>query len=419
MSKHPLNLLFVEPRFPGRLGPIADWLVRKRGHRVHFACHQIEPDDHQLPSVGRGLDFIRFNVGGIAREPSVPWWRGFERGLCYAYGAHEVIDAFRPRPVDLILGRSGGLGSTLFMPISYPKIPILQYFDHFLHPRAGDLADDDASSLPSDYVHWRRSANAMDLVELENGVVPWTGSHWQRDLYPAEYRDRFAVIPPSIDTRRFTRPETPEQTLCGRAIPTGTKVVTFIASALDRLHGFDHFVALAERLLAARADVLCIATGDATVQTMLDVRHHGTDYASTLLAGHPLAGHDRFWRVGRVSPSEVAQLLGRSDLHIHPERVHPVSSTLLEAMSARCVILAADTPPLREIVEHERTALLSPFDDIDAPVRRALQVLDAPQSHAHLAQSASATARERFDHDAVLPRFDQILSDLVPQPQAP
>jgi hypothetical protein len=31
MAEDPLHLLCVEPRFPGRLGAVADWLVRKRG----------------------------------------------------------------------------------------------------------------------------------------------------------------------------------------------------------------------------------------------------------------------------------------------------------------------------------------------------------------------------------------------------
>jgi hypothetical protein len=44
-------------------------------------------------------------------------------------------------------------------------------------------------SVPPAYWHWRRAANAMDLLDLENGITAWTPTEWQRDLYPAEYRD--------------------------------------------------------------------------------------------------------------------------------------------------------------------------------------------------------------------------------------
>ena len=82
MSQDPLHLLCVEPGFPGRLGPVADWLVRRRGYRAWFFCHRAEPPERWPAAVGRGLDVIQFGVGGVAREGTVPWTRGLERGLC-------------------------------------------------------------------------------------------------------------------------------------------------------------------------------------------------------------------------------------------------------------------------------------------------------------------------------------------------
>ena len=76
----------------------------------------------------------------------------------------------------------------------------MNLFDYYFHPHANDLAAEDEPALPPEYIHWRRAANAMDLLDLENGVVPWTASRWQRDLYPPEYRDDFVVIPDGIDT---------------------------------------------------------------------------------------------------------------------------------------------------------------------------------------------------------------------------
>jgi hypothetical protein len=123
MPEDPLHLVCIEPRFPGRLGWVADWLVRKRGCRCQFYCNSADPPEHWPVSVGKGLEVVHFNVGGVAREAAVPWTRCLERGLCYAYGCMEVLDARRPRAVDLVLGRSAGLGSTLFVPVSLPRVP--------------------------------------------------------------------------------------------------------------------------------------------------------------------------------------------------------------------------------------------------------------------------------------------------------
>jgi glycosyltransferase involved in cell wall biosynthesis len=403
MAQDPLNLLCVEPRFPGRLGAVADWLVRRRGYRCWFYCHQADPSEHWPEATGRGLEVVAFPVGGVAREASVAWTRQMERGLCYAYGCWEVLDARRPRPVDLVLGRSAGQGSTLFVPVSLPGVPIVNLFDYFFHPHTHDLADEDGPALPPEYVHWRRSANAVDLLDLENGVTPWTTSAWQRDLYPPEYRDDFVVLHDGVDTRKAPRrPEGPRR-IAGRTIPPGTKVVSFVARHLDRLRGFDRFLDLADRLTREDPDVLCIAVGGATVQRTLDVRFYGQDYAAHLLAPRPPKDPDRLWRPGPVAPAVVAQVLAASDLHVYPGRPYVVSRSLLEAMAAGCVVLAWDTAPVREVLAADETGLLVPPDDPDAAVRRARAVLADPAAHRPLGEAAAARMRARYARDVTLP----------------
>ena len=58
---------------------------------------------------------------GNARETAVTWTRALERSLCYAYGCWEVLDQRRPKSIDLIVGRSTGLGSS---PSSFRKLMI-------------------------------------------------------------------------------------------------------------------------------------------------------------------------------------------------------------------------------------------------------------------------------------------------------
>jgi glycosyltransferase involved in cell wall biosynthesis len=380
---------------------------------VHFVCHVIETEEQAERAPAAGINLIRFDVGGIAREASVLWWRGFERALCYAFGAWEMIEAKRLRPVDLIFGRSAGLGSTLFMPVSYPRVPIVQYFDQYLHPRSNDLADEDAPRLPEEYVLWRRSANAIDLADLENGVTAWTSTQWQRELYPAEYRDGMQVFRPSIDTRRFKPKAERPRSIAGRTLPADIKVVTFVASALDRLHGFDRFAALCDRILSVRNDVVCIAAGNPITQTFLDLSYHGADYPAALRADHRLREDDRFWILGRLPEASIPALLALSDLHICPERAHPVSTTVLEAMAAGCLILAEDTAPMWEVLEQDRSALTTRFDDLDQAVSRALGALADPATFAPIAGRAAEVARERFDQDQCLPAFAELLARLA------
>src|SRR5262249_9006909 len=153
------------------------------------------------------------------------------------------------------------------------------------------------------------------------------------------------------------------------------RVVTFISRTLDRLRGFDRFVRLANALQRARSDVLCVIVGAPMVRRGLDVEFFGQDYRAHVLAREPLHDPGGVWFVDTARPSQVADLLGASDLHVYPSRPSPVARSLLEAMGAGCVVLAADTPPVREVIEPGRTGLLAAADDPDAWERLALEAL--------------------------------------------
>jgi glycosyltransferase involved in cell wall biosynthesis len=411
MTQDPLHLLCVEPRFPGRLGATADWLVRRRGYRCLFLCADADPRELWPESVGRGMDVVACPV---AAEGVVGWTRVLERGLAHARAYFEYLDRQRPRPIDLVLGRSAGLGSTLFVPVFAPGVPVVNFFDYFYQPRAHDLTGDVSKDIADAYWHWRRAANAIDLLDLENGVVPWAPTAWQRDLYPPEYRADFLVQHDGVDAPPGRRPSGPApRTLFGRTVPAETRVVTFVSRSLDRLRGFDRFVRLANRLQRARADVLCVAVGAPVVRRGLDVEFFGQDYRAHALAREPLHDPGRTWFVDLARPSQVAELLAASDLHVYPSRPYPVSRSLLEAMAAGCVVLAADTPPVREVIDAGRTGLLAPADDVDAWERLALAALADPAAHRPLGEATAEHVSRHYARDVTLPALAERFADLA------
>jgi glycosyltransferase involved in cell wall biosynthesis len=324
-----------------------------------------------------------------------------------------VVDNRRPRPIDVVLGRSDGLGSSLFAPVHAPRTPVVQLFDYYYHARKHDLADEAGPQTPAAYYHWRRSANAIDLLDLENGVLPWTPTAWQRDLFPAEYRDDFLVLHDGVDARAFVAKAGRPRSIAGRSLPEGTKVITFVGRCLDRLRGFDRFLKLANALIRERPDVVAVAVGSPKVDRVLDVEHHGRDYRAELIAANPPSDPDRLWLLGSVAPSVVAEVLSSSDLHVYPSRTYPVSRSLLQAMAAGSVILASDDPPVREPIRPGIDGLLASPGDVDAWVRLARQTLADPAGHAALGVSASEIIRERYDRDATLPRLAERLNQLA------
>jgi glycosyltransferase involved in cell wall biosynthesis len=415
MAQDPLHLLCIEPSFPGRLGTVADWLVRKRGYHCRFCCTRTESQDYWPQSTGNGLEVILYSLGGVAREPSVTWNRTLERGLCYAYGCWEMLTARRLRPIDLVLGRSAGFGSSLYFPVFQPETPIVNLFDYYFQPHANDLAEGSGTDLPVEYFHWRRAANAMDLLDLENGVLPWTQTFWQRDLFPAEYRQDFLVLFDGVDADRFnrTRNGPHQRVILGRTIPPEIRVVTCIARNLDRLRGFDRFMELANRLARIRSDILFVVVGGSQVQRGLDVLFYNKDFREHVLLQNPPFDPDRFWFLGSIAPTTIKEVLEASDLHFYPSRPYVVSRSLVEAMAAGCVIIAGDAAPAREFIIPGQNGLLAPVDDIDAWENLALSILENPKAHDSLGQAAATLVREKFSQRATLPLLAKFFDKVV------
>ncbi len=408
MPQDPLHVLWVEPEFPGRLGAVADWLVRHRGYRCWFYCHGAAPREHWPPSAGHGLEVQLFGVGGVAREPAVAWTRALERGLCYAYGCWEVLEARRPRPIDLIVGRSAGLGSALFTPVHAPAPPCINFFDYYYHPRQNDLAPEIAPAAPPGYVHWRRSANAVELLDLEHCDQAWTPTNWQRHLFPAEYRDDLWVQHDGIATetagdRQMHARRSVPRTLAGRSVPEGVTLVSFVARSLDRLRGFDRFWHASNALLRERSDVVFVIVGNAIVQRGLDIEFHNRDYPALLRLNAPPVDPDRFWFLGQTTPDVVADVLAASDLHLAPGRPYPLSRSLLEAMGAGCIVLASDTVPHREVIRHGQNGLLADEGDPDDLFLQLRSVLNDLPAHRSLASAAAELVRNRYARDVCLP----------------
>jgi glycosyltransferase involved in cell wall biosynthesis len=246
----------------------------------------------------------------------------------------------------------------------------------------------------------------------------WTPTHWQRHLFPAEYRDEFLVLHDGVDTRRFAYSSwhgtvRGPRSIAGRVIPDETRVVSFVARSLDRVRGFDRFVRLANALCRARGDTLCVVVGDPVIRRGLDVDFHNRDYRAHLLAQEAPFDADRIWFLGPATPATVAEVLAASDLHVAPGLSYPVASSLLEAMAVGCVVLASDVAPHREVIAPGQDGLLADGADPDSLVRQALAVLKDRATHRSLGAAAARLVREKYAQDVCLPQLAERFAALA------
>jgi glycosyltransferase involved in cell wall biosynthesis len=86
---------------------------------------------------------------------------------------------------------------------------------------------------------------------------------------------------------------------------------------------------------------------------------------------------------------------------------------MMNALACGATILASDTAPVREVIEHERNGLLVDFFDEDGFVETANRVLDAPQKYTHLGTAGVDRICEHYSLDVCLPQMLSLYEEVL------
>ena len=317
------------------------------------------------------------------------------------YETLKVRPDIRP---DVVVGHSG-FGSTLFLRELYPDAPVVNLFEYFYRPRGADM--DFRPDFPSTEATRLRAyaRNAMILSDLDNCDLGYCPTAWQRDRFPREYRGKLRVVHDGIDTDLWKPQPVADRTVAGRTIPAGTKVVTYATRGLESMRGFDVFMRMAKTLADRRPDVVFLIAGQDRVAYGGDrERTGGTSFKEWVLA-QDTYDPERFLFTGLLPPPELAKLFNLTDLHVYLTVPFVLSWSLLNALGCGATVLASDTAPVREVVEHGKTGLLTDFFDADRMADVADRVLSAPGDYRHLGAAAADLVRGRYSVDVCLPQM--------------
>jgi glycosyltransferase involved in cell wall biosynthesis len=113
----------------------------------------------------------------------------------------------------------------------------------------------------------------------------------------------------------------------------------------------------------------------------------------------------RFAFVGLLPPAELARLFALSDLHVYLTVPFVLSWSLLNALACGATVLASDTAPVREVVEHGGNGLLADFFDADGMAEAADRVLNAPEEYRPLGAAGAEMVRGRYSLEVCLPQM--------------
>jgi glycosyltransferase involved in cell wall biosynthesis len=251
----------------------------------------------------------------------------------------------------------------------------------------------------------------MILSDLENCDRGYSPTRWQRSLFPAAHRHKIDVAFDGIDTSVWRPlPKAPRR-VGGVSVPDGVKVVTYATRGMESMRGFDVFMRTAKRLCDRRRDVVFLVVGQDRVCYGGDAAVTGGRSFKEWVLARDDYDRSRFAFLGLLPPAELARLFALSDLHVYLTVPFVLSWSLLNALACGATVLASDTAPVREVIRHGQTGLLTDFFDADAMADAAGRVLDAPDDHRHLGPAGVELIRREYSLDVCLPRLARLFAD--------
>ena len=103
-----------------------------------------------------------------------------------------------------------------------------------------------------------------------------------------------------------------------------------------------------------------------------------------------------------------------STVHVYLTYPFVVSWSMLEAMSAGCVVVGSDTVPIREFIRDKENGLLVDFFSPDQIANAADRVLQKPAKYKAMRAEARRTIVEGYDFKSIcLPRQLELVESFV------
>lgn len=400
-----MNILFLHQNFPGQFKHLAGQLAANPANRIVALCQEQAP---RHPHVKTHIVYLP-----PRKAHGHPYLRTLEEGVLNGQAVARALlklkqQGFTP---DIVIAHPGW-GEALYVKDVFPDAPLLGHFEFFYHADGADANFDPEFPLSLDSRLRIRTRNALHLLNLQTCDAGVSPTRWQKSLHPAEYQRKLAVIHEGIDAQLVA--PNPEQTF---GLPNGTvltkqdEVVTYVARNLEPYRGFHQFMRAVPQVCARRPRVHVVIVGGDDVSYGTKAPD-GKTWREHML-GEVSVDPTRVHFLGRLPYAQYLRLLQISSAHVYLTVPFVLSWSMLEAMSAGCLVVGSRTPPVREVIEHGANGLLVDFFRPSEIVEAVEQALDHPDRMQALREAARRTIIERYEVRQSLRAYGNLIGALL------
>jgi glycosyltransferase involved in cell wall biosynthesis len=291
-----------------------------------------------------------------------------------------------------------GWGETLPLRTVFPKARLFLYCEFFYGVQGRDVGFD--KEFPETgldghvALHLKNATSLLALADCDVGISP---TEWQRSTFPKEYQRKITTIHEGIDTDNVKpEPDAVFRLHSGLELRRADEVVTFVARNLEPLRGYHIFMRALPRILSKRPHAQILVIGGDGVSYGAPATQ-GTTWKS-LFFNEVIDQIDqtRVHFTGSLPYANYLSALHVSSAHVYLTYPFVLSWSLLEAMSAGCLVIGSDTAPVREVI-NETNGLLVPFFDAAALAEQVTDALAHPRRFRSVRVQARRTVLDRYD----------------------
>lgn len=409
-----MNILFIHQNFPGQFKFLAPALVGRGHHVTAMSMRKLDA------KIWQGVHLVHYAAMRGSTQGAHPWVADFEtkviRGeACFRAALQMQAQGYTP---DIIVAHPSW-GESLFLKQVWPQCKIGIYAEFFYHAQGADVGFD-----PEFPVEDAGDACRIQLMNLNNhlhfdmadaGISP---THWQASTFPEAFRKKITVVHDGIDTNQLKpNPQIALQLSEHLKLTRQDEVITFVSRNLEPYRGYHQFMRALPQILKQRPNAHVLIVGSDGVSYGLppkDGAKWKDVFANEIRPLMSAAQQQRVHFLGKLDYQSFIGILQLSSVHVYLTYPFVLSWSLLESMSVGGVIVASNTAPLHEVIQHDENGRLVDFFDTAALADEVCNLMQDETTRKRLSMNARLTVQNDYDLKTIcLPKQIQWVESLL------
>ena len=398
-----MKILFIHQNFPGQYRHLLKYFATRPD------CEVVGISSNANISVWQEMAGVRVHYYDSTHPDNRRihhYLRKFEdhvrRGQSVARKALKIKkEGFEP---DVICVHPGW-GEGLYIKDIFRNAKVISFCEFYYNAYDSDLDFEEPVSI--DKKLSIRTRNATQLISIMASDWCVSPTQWQKSLYPKEIQNKITVIHDGIDTDAIHPVSNAEYFLESEKLllKKSDEIVTFVSRSLEPYRGFHIFARALPLIQKLRPEAHILIVGADGISYGASPPKN-TTYRQLFM--QPVLSQldmSKIHFLGIISRESLTALLQVSGVHIYLTYPFVLSWSMLEAMSAGCIVVGSKTSPVEEVIEDGTNGLLVDFFSPGEIAQAVDKVFSYPDQMQRIKDAARQTIRERYDlHSICLPQ---------------